>query len=108
MEPWFDMFVDVMPLAEARTELWWQHRGAWWHEMMWSFGAMPSDVYGCDRRDRPPAWIQCTYHRYCKIVMLFVALSVSLIQKASLFQALLLCIVRRRERRPVSQQPLRG
>ena len=58
------MFVDVMPLAEARTELWWQHRGAWWHEMMWSFGVMPSDVYGCDRRDRPPAWIQCTYHRY--------------------------------------------
>ena len=33
MEPWFNMFVKVMLLAEARTELWWQHRGAWWHEM---------------------------------------------------------------------------
>jgi len=32
--------------------------------MMWSFGAMPSDVYGCNRGARPPAWIQCTYHRY--------------------------------------------
>ena len=32
--------------------------------MMWSFGVMPSDVYGCERNERPPAWIQCTYHRY--------------------------------------------
>ena len=46
------------------TQVWFQHRGAWWHEMMWSFGVMPSDVYGCDRDSRPPGWIQCTYHRY--------------------------------------------
>ena len=25
---------------------------------------MPSDVYGCDRADRPPGFVQCTYHRY--------------------------------------------
>ena len=74
MEPWFDMFVETLPLAEERNQAWYRHRGAWWHEMvsfqwknpdfllrnvdfllknvdfimkqMWSFGALPSDVYG--------------------------------------------------------------
>ena len=64
MQPWFEMFTRALPLAEARSRLWYQHGGAWFHEMMWSFGVMPSDVYGCDRTNRPPGWIQCTYHRY--------------------------------------------
>ena len=64
MEEWFKMFTENLPLAEARSKLWFGHRGAWHHEMMWNFGAMPSDVYGCDRSNRPVGWIQCTYHRY--------------------------------------------
>ena len=38
MDPWFELFAKALPLAEARTRLWFQHGGAWFHEMMWTFG----------------------------------------------------------------------
>ena len=43
MDPWFGMFFDALDLAKERSRVWWQQGGAWFHEMMWTFGVMPSD-----------------------------------------------------------------
>ena len=40
MEPWFGLFTDALPLAQERSRVWWQQGGAWFHEMMWTFGVL--------------------------------------------------------------------
>lgn len=49
MRPLFRMYQDALPLAKARTHLYFQHEGAFFPETINAWGAYLPDVYGFDR-----------------------------------------------------------
>jgi hypothetical protein len=49
MQPFFRLYRDLLPFAEARTRLYYQHGGAFFPETMTFWGAMLNENYGYDR-----------------------------------------------------------
>ena len=64
LQPFFDMYVDTLPLREYSTQHYYGHAGAWYPETFWFFGTMPNDVYGWYRSGKPIGWIEEAYTRY--------------------------------------------
>ncbi|MFP4502254.1 MAG: DUF5703 domain-containing protein [Candidatus Hydrogenedentota bacterium] len=49
MRPLFNMYKDALPFARARTEIYFDHPGAFFPETMYFWGAYTVDNYGWDR-----------------------------------------------------------
>lgn len=52
MQPLFRMYLDALPFARARTQVYFGHGGAFFPEVMYPWGAYATDNYGWDRRGK--------------------------------------------------------
>lgn len=66
MQPWFRMYLDALPLAQRRTEIYYSHGGAFFPETMYFWGAYfnNSSGYGWDREGEPLGRTVNRYIRY--------------------------------------------
>ena len=61
MQPLFRMFMDALPLARARTPIYFGHEGAYFPETMPFWGAWPNGDYGLGREGKPPSEVDNPY-----------------------------------------------
>jgi hypothetical protein len=61
LQPWFDMYLQALPLAQARTWLYDHHAGASFPETMYFFGLPRRDDFG---ENNPSDVIQSHWQRY--------------------------------------------
>ena len=54
MAPLFDMYLDMLPLAEYRTKRWFDHKGAFIGETVYFWGMYNNNNYGWDRPAEMP------------------------------------------------------
>lgn len=64
MHPLFRMYQEALPLAKARTRLYFGHEGAFFPETMTFWGTYLNCNYGFDRKGRKPGEVACDYIRY--------------------------------------------
>ncbi|MCS7120006.1 MAG: DUF5703 domain-containing protein [Nitrososphaerota archaeon] len=64
MRPLFNMYLDTLPLAEARTKIYFNHEGAFYPETMYFWGAYASHNYGWNREGKPVSYVENRYIRY--------------------------------------------
>ncbi len=64
MQPLFRMYRDALPLAAARTPVYFGHRGAFFPETMYFWGAYANTNYGWNRAGKPASFVENTYIRY--------------------------------------------
>lgn len=61
LAPWLDMYVNALPLARKRTELYWHHPGAAFVETIYFWGLPNLNDFGWDN---PSDEVQSTWMRY--------------------------------------------
>ncbi|HEX3720996.1 MAG TPA: DUF5703 domain-containing protein [Verrucomicrobiae bacterium] len=61
LKPWFDMYLNTLPLAERRTELYFHHKGAAYVETMYFWGLPNLNDFGWDN---PSDEVQSHWMRY--------------------------------------------
>ena len=61
IRPWFEMYLNALPLAKDRTRLYYQHDGAHFPETMHFWGVPNLDDFG---RDNPSNEIQSHWQKY--------------------------------------------
>ena len=64
MRPLFRMYLDALPLAKARTPLYFGHSGAFFPETMYFWGTYANTNYGWNRAGKPLSYVENTYIRY--------------------------------------------
>jgi alpha-L-fucosidase 2 len=64
MQPLFRMYLDAVPLAEYRTQKYYDHGGIFFPETMYFWGTYTSTNYGWDRGDLPLGTTLNQYIRY--------------------------------------------
>ncbi|MBI2195057.1 MAG: hypothetical protein HYU36_24000 [Planctomycetes bacterium] len=64
LTPLFRMYLDALPLCEARTCLYFGHEGAFFPETMYFWGAYANSNYGWQRAGKPISQVDNTYIRY--------------------------------------------
>lgn len=64
MAPLFKMYLDALPFAEARTQTYFQHGGAFFPETMYFWGAYANDNYGWNREGKTLGVTDNAYIRY--------------------------------------------
>ncbi|MFA6242750.1 MAG: hypothetical protein WC655_17560, partial [Candidatus Hydrogenedentales bacterium] len=64
MPPLFRMYAEALPFAEARTQAYFGHEGAFFPETMIFWGAYANDNYGWDRAGKPIAHVDNRYIRW--------------------------------------------
>jgi len=64
MRPLWRMYLDTLPLAKARTQLYYKHGGAFWPETMYFWGTYVGDNYGWAREGKPDGLTDNGYIRY--------------------------------------------
>lgn len=62
--PLFRMYMDALPFAEARTQTYFGHGGAFFPEPMYFWGAYANDNYGWDRTGKPVSEVDNRYIRW--------------------------------------------
>ncbi len=78
MLPLFRMYRDMLPFAEARTQTYFNHGGAFFPETLYFWGAYATDNYGYSRADLPVGVTVNRYIRYyydgaLELIMLMLA-----------------------------------
>jgi hypothetical protein len=63
LEPWFAMYLAMLPFAEARTRRYFGHGGAFFPETMAFWGAYLNQNYGYDRTGKQPGDVENEYIR---------------------------------------------
>ena len=65
VQPLFTMYREVLPLAEARSQRWFGHSGAFFIETMYFWGSLVNEHYdyGSSRATMPYGHIECQYLR---------------------------------------------
>jgi alpha-L-fucosidase 2 len=63
MEPLFRMYRDALPLAKARTRIYFNHDGAFFPETMHFWGTYADSNYGWKREGKPASYVENTYIR---------------------------------------------
>jgi hypothetical protein len=63
LEPLFGMYQSALPLAKARTRLYFNHDGAFFPETMHFWGTYADTNYGWKRDGKPPSYVENTYIR---------------------------------------------
>lgn len=64
MDSLFAFYVRLLPLAEARTQLYFGHGGAFFPETLTPWGTYAEDNYGWDRRGRHCSYVENRYIRH--------------------------------------------
>ncbi len=64
MPPFFNMFLDALPFAKARTQTYFGHAGAFFPETMYFWGAYTNDNYGWDRKNKCDGFVDNRYIRW--------------------------------------------
>lgn len=64
MHPFFALYENARPLAEARTRLYHGAEGAYFPETMTVWGTYANSDYGWDRAGHEPKDVQCPYWQY--------------------------------------------
>ena len=68
MQPLFSMYRSVVPMAQKRTQLYYNHEGVFFPETMYPWGTYSNDDYSSarnwDRGNRPIPLLQSIYMRY--------------------------------------------
>lgn len=64
MQPLFRTYMEALPLAKARTKLYFGHEGACYPETMHFWGAYANSNYGWDRTGKPVSQCDNTYIRH--------------------------------------------
>ena len=64
MESWFKMYMDALPMAEARTQAYYGHAGAFYPETMYFWGTYTGANYGWDRTGLDDGYTVNNYIRY--------------------------------------------
>ena len=64
MLPLFRMFLDALPLAKARNQIYYQHGGAYFPETMYFWGTYANDNYGWEREGKSDSTVDNHYIRY--------------------------------------------
>jgi hypothetical protein len=64
MRPLFAMYQRALPLSEARTQKYFDHKGAYFPETMYFWGTPAMCDYGWDRSDKPDGFLRNSYIRY--------------------------------------------
>lgn len=80
MEPFFRMYMDLLPLEKYKTRLYYGHAGACFPETLTIFGTYDNRSYGIDRNNRPLSYIHSRYMRYhfmgmlelCYMMLLYI------------------------------------
>ncbi|MEW6235238.1 MAG: DUF5703 domain-containing protein [Candidatus Omnitrophota bacterium] len=62
--PLFDMYFNALPLAKARTQIYFQHEGAYFPETMYFWGAYANENFGWDRQGKSVSEVDNHYIRY--------------------------------------------
>ena len=63
IQPLFKMFLDALPLAEARTKHYFDHEGAFFPETMTFWASYANSNYGWDRKSKHVSHVDNTYIR---------------------------------------------
>lgn len=61
MMPFFKMYLDVLPLAKKRTEMYYGHKGVFFPETMLFYGPYANSDYGWDRNGKVDGEVQSGY-----------------------------------------------
>lgn len=64
MQPFFRMYRDILPMAEARTPIYYGHEGAFFPETMYFWGTNTNPDYGWNRKGHPVGYVTNPYIRY--------------------------------------------
>ncbi len=64
MLPLFKMYREMLPFAEARTQTYFNHKGAFFPETLYFWGAYANDNYGYARNELPVGVTENRYIRY--------------------------------------------
>ena len=64
LQPLVKMYLEALPLAEARTQHYFGHGGAFFPETMTFWGAYANENYGWHRDGKPPGQVDNAYIRY--------------------------------------------
>lgn len=79
MKPFFNLYLDAMPLAKYRTREYFGHDGIFYPETLTIFGAYTNKDYGWDRDGKEACYIPNPYVRYyhvgalelCKMMLVY-------------------------------------
>jgi hypothetical protein len=63
LEPLMRMYREALPLAKARTRIYFQHDGAFFPETMHFWGTYADNNYGWKREGKPASYVENTYIR---------------------------------------------
>ncbi|MBE7559121.1 LamG domain-containing protein [bacterium] len=58
MQPFFKLYMDILPLSKERCRRYFNHDGALIPEMIWFWGTYPNRVYGWNREGRSVDWVE--------------------------------------------------
>jgi alpha-L-fucosidase 2 len=64
MQPLFNMYMDALPLAKERTQLYYNHSGVFFPETFYFWGTYINGDYGWDRQGRPLGLADNPWIRY--------------------------------------------
>lgn len=64
MQPYFNMYQEMIPFCKERTTTYWGHAGAMLPECIYSWGAYPNRVYGWNRTGRAVDFVEGGAVRY--------------------------------------------
>lgn len=64
MQPFFKMYLDILPLCKERTRIYFGHNGAFFPEVLTEWGCYSSDNYGWDREGKAAGEVENTYIRW--------------------------------------------
>jgi alpha-L-fucosidase 2 len=58
MQPFFNMYRDALPVAQRRVKAYFNHDGAYFPEIMYSWGSYTNADYGWNREGKVPSFVQ--------------------------------------------------
>ncbi|NQT27156.1 hypothetical protein HQ585_17510 [candidate division KSB1 bacterium] len=64
MQPFFRLYSETLPLAQARTQVYYGHSGIFFPETITSWGTYQNEIYGWDRTEKSPGYVESGYLKY--------------------------------------------
>ena len=61
MEPYFNLYLNALPMAKERNRIYFGHAGAHFPEQLFFWGGYPTDHYGWDRRGKHISEVECKW-----------------------------------------------
>jgi len=61
MGPYFNLYLNALPMAKERNQIYFGHAGAHFPEQLYFWGGYPTDHYGWDRTGRHVSEVECRW-----------------------------------------------